>query len=37
MIKTVDEYLDKLKDELAGCDPSLIQDALADAEEHLRL
>ncbi len=37
MIKTVDEYLDKLAGELEGCDPALVQDALADAEEHLRL
>jgi hypothetical protein len=37
MIKTVDEYLEKLAGELAGCDPALVQDALADAEEHLRL
>ena len=37
MIKTVDEYLETLEYELAGCDPALVQDALADAEEHLRL
>jgi len=37
MIKTVDEYLETLEYELAGRDPALVQDALADAEEHLRL
>lgn len=36
MIKKIDEYLDKLKRELKGSDPALIQDALSDAEEHLR-
>lgn len=36
MYKSVDEYLDQLKQELKGCDPALIQDALSDAEEHLR-
>lgn len=36
MIKTVEEYLDLLKAELAGSDAATIQDALADAEEHLR-
>jgi len=35
MIKTVDEYLDQLKDALSGSDPALIQDALSDAEEYL--
>ncbi len=36
MIETVEVYLAKLKKELAGCDPAITQDALADAEEHLR-
>jgi len=37
MCKDVNEYLVKLKKELAGCDPALIQDALSDAEGHLRM
>ncbi|MCI0550531.1 MAG: sensor domain-containing protein [Anaerolineae bacterium] len=36
MIKSVEEYLDLLKSELQGSDAATIQDALADAEEHLR-
>jgi uncharacterized membrane protein len=36
MIESVEAYLAKLKKELAGCDPAITQDALADAEEHLR-
>lgn len=36
MIESVEGYLEQLKSELAGSDPSTIQDALADAEEHLR-
>jgi len=36
MYKKIEEYLDKLKKELKGSDPALIQDALSDAEEHLR-
>ena len=36
MIKSVEEYLNLLKAELKGCDAATIQDALADAEEHLR-
>jgi uncharacterized membrane protein len=36
MVKTVEEYLAQLKKELSGCDPALVQDALSDAEEHLR-
>jgi len=36
MIKLVEEYLDLLKAELQGSDAATIQDALADAEEHLR-
>jgi uncharacterized membrane protein len=34
--RTVEQYLDLLRNELAGADPALIQDALYDAEEHLR-
>ncbi len=37
MIKSVDEYLSLLRKELAGSDAAIIQDALADAEEHLRM
>jgi hypothetical protein len=36
MIKSVEDYLDVLKKELQGSDTATIQDALADAEEHLR-
>ena len=36
MIRSVEEYLDLLKAELQGSDAATIQDALADAEEHLR-
>jgi hypothetical protein len=36
MVKSVDEYLSLLKKELAGSDAAVVQDALADAEEHLR-
>ena len=36
MIKSVDEYLSLLRKELAGSDAAVVQDALADAEEHLR-
>jgi uncharacterized membrane protein len=34
--KTIDEYLAQLRAALAGADPAMIQDALYDAEEHLR-
>lgn len=37
MAKTVEEYLAALKKELAGSDQATIQDALSDAEEHLRM
>lgn len=37
MVKSVDEYLALLRRELANSDPAVIQDALADAEEHLRM
>ena len=33
---SIDEYLQALRAALAGADPALIQDALYDAEEHLR-
>lgn len=36
MPRTIDEYLNQLRDALRGEDPALIQDALYDAEEHLR-
>lgn len=36
MIKSVEEYLDALKMELKANDTATVQDALADAEEHLR-
>ena len=36
MNKSVEEYLDALKSELKGSDAATVQDALADAEEHLR-
>ena len=36
MYKTVEAYLDALKKELEGIDSATMQDALADAEEHLR-
>src|ERR1700749_1763655 len=34
--RSIDQYLRQLRDELAGQDPALIQDALYDAEEYLR-
>lgn len=34
--KTIKEYLAQLRTALAGADPAMIQDALYDAEEHLR-
>lgn len=37
MCKDVNEYLAKLKKELEGGDPALLQDALSDAEGHLRM
>jgi uncharacterized membrane protein len=37
MFKDVSAYLKELKRELKGCDPALIQDALSDAEGHLRM
>jgi Putative sensor len=35
-VRTIQEYLDRLDEELAGSDPALIQDALYDAEDYLR-
>lgn len=34
--RTIDDYLEQLRSALRGADPALIQDALYDAEEHLR-
>jgi uncharacterized membrane protein len=34
--QTIEEYLAQLRAALAGADPAMIQDALYDAEEHLR-
>jgi len=34
--RTVEQYLDALRAALKGADPALVQDALYDAEEHLR-
>lgn len=36
MYKSIEEYLQALKQELKGSDSATVQDALADAEEHLR-
>ena len=36
MIKSIEEYLGQLKSEMRGSDSATVQDALADAEEHLR-
>lgn len=36
MFERVEDYLDDLRKALAGADPATVQDALADAEEHLR-
>ena len=36
MIKSIEEYLDQLKAELKDSDAATVQDALSDAEEHLR-
>ena len=36
MFSSVDDYLGQLKTALKGCDQATIQDALADAEDHLR-
>lgn len=34
--RSIDQYLQQLREELKGSDPALIQDALYDAEEYLR-
>src|SRR3979490_182011 len=34
--RSIDQYLRRLREELAGADAALIQDALYDAEEYLR-
>ena len=34
--RTIAQYLDQLRSELRGADPAMVQDALYDAEEHLR-
>lgn len=36
MIESVEAYLGSLRSELAGSDRAIVQDALSDAEEHLR-
>lgn len=36
MPRTIAEYLDQLRAALRGADPALVQDALYDAEDHLR-
>ena len=36
MIKSIEEYLELLKTELQGSDAATVQDALSDAEDHLR-
>ncbi len=36
MPRTLDEYLEQVRAALAGADPAVIQDALYDAEEHVR-
>jgi hypothetical protein len=36
MINSIEQYLSELKKELSGSDRATIQDALSDAEEHLR-
>ena len=36
LARTIPEYLEQLREALAGSDPALIQDALYDAEDYLR-
>jgi hypothetical protein len=36
MFESIDSYLESLSREMAGADPATVQDALSDAEEHLR-
>jgi uncharacterized membrane protein len=35
-LRSIDDYLAQLRRALEGADPAMIQDALSDAEEHLR-
>ena len=35
MYKTIEDYLEALKDAMKDADPALVQDAQADAHEHL--
>ena len=37
MFNTIEEYLEALKNEMQGTDSALLQDALADAREHLSM
>ncbi len=37
MIDTIEHYLDALREAMKGADPALVQDALADAREHLSM
>ena len=37
MYQSIEEYLDALKNEMKDADPALVQDAQADAREHLTL
>lgn len=37
MLNTIEDYLDALKDEMKDADPALVQDAQADAREHLTM
>jgi uncharacterized membrane protein len=36
MLNSIEAYIEDLRGALAGSDPALVQDALSDAEEHLR-
>lgn len=36
MSEAIERYLDELRGQLAGSDPATVQDAVSDAEEHLR-
>ena len=36
LARTIPEYLEQLREALAGADPALVQDALYDAEDYLR-
>ena len=37
MFKSIEDFLDALKNEMKDADPALVQDALADAREHLTM